>query len=98
MPQSWYKNTQVHYGLKRFLMYLLIAVPASNVPFIFIGMVMGLPAIVLTAVFLSIYDGIQAKHNQATPVFTHTFWLVFASEIAIVITLLLGYFLLFYTK
>lgn len=95
MSKSFFQNNKVRYGLKRFLMYLLIAAPASNVPFIFIGFIMGGPAMVITALFLSIIDGIGANPNQPTEVFTHAFWLVFAVEVAIVVTILLVYFMLF---
>ena len=90
----WVKSHKLHYGLKRFLMYLLFALPACNIPFVFIGLMMGFPTALVTALFLSICDGVQADPNQPKPVFTHAMWLVLATEIAIVITYCIGFAML----
>ncbi len=90
----WYQSHKLKFGLKRFVMYLLFAMPASNIPFIYIGFLMGFPAVVFTALFISICDGIQANPLQSTPVFTQNMWLVFAAEIAIIISYFTGFAIL----
>ena len=91
---SWHQNPKLRYGLKRFVMYLLFALPAANIPFVFLGVVMGFPAVITTALFISISDGIQSNPNQTTAVFTQKMWLVFAVEIVIVICYFIGFALL----
>jgi hypothetical protein len=61
----------------------MFALPACNIPFIFMGLVFGAPAVVFASIFLAIYDGIHVDENRVPAVFTHTMWLLWASELAI---------------
>lgn len=47
------------YGIKQFIKYFLYGFLASNIPFIFIGPILGFPAVIYAAVFLAIYEVIH---------------------------------------
>ncbi len=89
------KKEKIRYGFKKFILYLLIALPACNIPIPWLGLIFGLPAVVLTALFLAIYDGLHVDLQRIPPVFTHAMWLLWAVEIAIIVTCIILFYVLF---
>ena len=77
------KSQKIRYGLKKFALYLMFALPACNIPFPFLGLVFGSPAAVFASIFLAIYDGIEVDENRPPDVFTSNMWLLWACEIVI---------------
>lgn len=83
---------KVKYGFKKFILYLMFAIPACNIPFLWVGMVFGVPAVIFASIFLSIYDAIHVDQNSNIEVFTSEMWLIWACEIAIGTTIVIAFY------
>lgn len=84
---------KVKYGFKKFILYLMFALPACNIPFFWIGMIFGVPAVLFASIFLSIYDAIHLDQNSNMEVFTPEMWLIWASEMVIGISIVIVFYI-----
>jgi hypothetical protein len=65
--------TKIQYGLKKFMLYLIVGCIAANIFIPIFPMIFGFPAMVLTALFLTTHDIINKNDEVEQVVFTtHT--------------------------
>jgi hypothetical protein len=89
-------KTRLSYGVKRFFLFLLFAIPACNVPFHYFGVRAGFPAVVLSGAFMAICDSLTVDINHMPVVFTEktaTLW--FFEMMTIVLIFIIFYFVIY---
>jgi hypothetical protein len=79
---------RLSYGVKRFFLFLLFAIPACNLPFYLFGMALGFPAVVLTATFIAVHDSLTTDINHMPAVFSQKIAALWIVEIMTVVLLI----------
>ncbi|MBN9287202.1 MAG: hypothetical protein BGO43_02175 [Gammaproteobacteria bacterium 39-13] len=95
-PQVSYKGVRFKYAIKKFLLYVMFALPACNVPFLWIGLIFGTPSVIFTAIFIAIYDAMHVDPHNVPKVFTEKAWMLWISEILVAALALVVYYKIFY--
>lgn len=95
-PHVSYKSVRCKYAIKRFFLYVMFALPACNVPFLWLGLIFGTPSVIFTAIFVAIYDAMHVDPHNVPTVFTEKAWMLWITEILVAAAVVIAYYQLFY--
>ena len=82
------KINRTLYFVKRFLRYFLFGVVASTVPFLFFGMLLGLPAVFFGSNGLASYDVLALREeSQVHKTLTRLLWKVWVLSLLVAVSI-----------